>query len=72
MDEADLESHGAVTRFGGYNHDDWAKYADDMRFEQGIEDRDRALVERDKNRPCVIIWSLGNESGFGKAFIKGA
>ena len=44
----------------------------DLFFEPGITDRHTALVERDKNRTSVIIWSLGNESSFGKAFFKGA
>lgn len=72
MDECDLEMHGACTCEGGYSNKPWQRYADNMLFEQGIFDREKALVERDKNRPCVLIWSLGNESSFGKAFIKGA
>ncbi|MBQ7769880.1 MAG: beta-galactosidase, partial [Clostridia bacterium] len=72
MDEADLEMHGAATRDGGYDHKLWSEYAENEIFTGGILDRHTALVERDKNRPCVIIWSLGNESSFGKAFFKGA
>ena len=72
MDEADLEMHGAATRDGGYDHKLWSEYAENEIFTDGILDRHTALVERDKNRPCVIIWSLGNESSFGKAFFKGA
>lgn len=72
MDEADLETHGAATRWAGYEEKPWREYAEDMLFESGIYDRHVALVERDKNRPSVIIWSLGNESSFGKAFFRGA
>ena len=72
MDEADLEMHGACSRDGGYDIDLWKEYAENKFFEPGITDRHVALVERDKNRPSVIIWSLGNESSFGKAFFKGA
>lgn len=72
MDEADLEMHGACTRGGGYDRSLWSEYAENEFFADGIVDRHIALVERDKNRPCVIIWSLGNESSFGKAFFKGA
>ncbi len=72
MDEADLEMHGAATRDGRYERELWSEYAEDERFASGILDRHTALVERDKNRPCVIIWSLGNESSFGKAFFAGA
>ena len=73
MDEADLETHGAAARLGSGDtvFTAWQEYADEMRFSDGIMDRQVALVERDKNRPCVLIWSLGNESSFGKAFFKG-
>ena len=72
MDEADLEMHGACSRDGRYDIDLWKEYAENDFFTPGITDRHVALVERDKNRPSVIIWSLGNESSFGKAFFKGA
>ena len=72
MDEADLEMHGACSRDGRYDVDLWSEYAENDFFTPGITDRHVALVERDKNRPSVIIWSLGNESSFGKAFFKGA
>ena len=74
MDEADLEIHGALYCCGVPNSgsgDMWVAYADNMLFEPGITDRETALVERDKNRSSVIIWSLGNESCFGEAFING-
>ena len=72
MDEADLEMHGACSREGGYDGRLWSAYAEDSFFAEGIADRHKALVERDKNRPCVIMWSLGNESSFGEAFLEGA
>lgn len=72
MDEADVEMHGACTRDGRYENDLWKEYAENNFFSPGITDRHAALVERDKNRPSVIIWSLGNESSFGKAFFGGA
>ena len=72
MDEADVEMHGACRRFGGYDKEIWKDFAEDERFAPGITDRHMALVERDKNRPSVIIWSLGNEASFGKAFLPGA
>ena len=72
MDEADLEMHGACSRDGRYDIPLWEEYAENDFFTPGITDRHVALVERDKNRPSVIIWSLGNESSFGKAFFKGA
>jgi len=72
MDEADLEMHGACTRGGGYDVSLWKEYAENDFFTPGITDRHAALVERDKNRTSVIIWSLGNESSFGRAFFDGA
>ena len=72
MDEADLETHGAAALHGGYELSLWSNFAENEFFAQGIKDRHVALVERDKNRSCVIIWSLGNESSFGKSFFKGA
>lgn len=72
MDEADVEMHGAEYRRAGEIPQDWSEYAENEFFTKGIRDRHIALVERDKNRPCVIIWSLGNESSFGKAFFEGA
>lgn len=71
MDEADLEMHGACVREGSYEFSLWSDYAEDMLFAPGITDRHTALVERDKNRASVIIWSLGNESSFGRAFFDG-
>ena len=71
MNEADLEMHGACTRDGRYEYALWSEYAEDMLFAPGITDRHTALVERDKNRSSVIIWSLGNESSFGQAFFEG-
>ncbi len=54
IDEADLECHAL------YN-----KLAHDPQWTHAFVDRGQRLVERDKNHPCVIFWSLGNESGYG-------
>lgn len=54
MDEADLETHG----LRGY-------LASEPRWSAAFLDRVVRLAERDKNHPCVISWSLGNESGWG-------
>lgn len=72
LDEADVETHGAVTVEGGYDTELFKEFAENEFFTKGILDRHTALVERDKNRTCVIMWSLGNESGFGKSFFEGA
>lgn len=71
IDEGDLESHGCVEVYNdfkwswenGYNG--IALLASDERFKKAITDRAEALVKRDINRPCVMFWSLGNESGYG-------
>lgn len=72
LDEADIESHGAVLMSGPANFEEWIAFAENEFFTEAILDRHTALVERDKNRPSVIIWSLGNEASFGKSFHKGA
>ena len=59
IDEADLETHG----FGHTGN--VSQLSADPAWEPAYLDRARQMVERDKNHPCVIIWSLGNESGYG-------
>ncbi len=58
IDEADLEAHGA-----GFNHGNIL--SNDPQYEKAYLDRMERMVERDKNHPCVVMWSLGNESGYG-------
>ncbi len=78
IDEADIESHGCVNVYNdlhwrdkdGYNG--IALIAKDPQFREAILDRERLLVTRDINRPCVIFWSLGNESGYGENFREAA
>ena len=72
MDEADLETHGSCVREGTYEDRLWQDFAEMDRFAPGITDRHKSLVERDKNRTSVIIWSMGNEASFGRAFFDGA
>ncbi len=79
IDEADLESHGCVNVYNtGKTWDDPGCYngialiAKDPQFRDAILDRERLLVTRDVNRPCVIFWSLGNESGYGDNLREGA
>lgn len=71
MDEADVETHGAQTREGGDEMRLWVEYANLPLFENGVTDREITLYERDKNRACVVIWSLGNESSYGSVFYRG-
>ena len=59
VDECDLESHGM---FASGN---LSGLSDNPEWEGAYVDRMERLLERDKNHPCVIMWSLGNESGYG-------
>ena len=61
IDEANLESHGM-----GYNEESLAKNPE---WEMAHLARIKAVVERDKNHPCVIMWSLGNEAGNGNNMV---
>ena len=76
IDEADIEAHGPFmlyrkedtdrNRFHRWNE----KIADDPAWEKAIVDRVRLMVQRDKNRPSIIMWSMGNESAYGCNFEK--
>ncbi len=56
VDEADFESHAWITSL-----------CHDPRYRAALVERVSRMVERDKNHPSVILWSLGNESGYGAA-----
>jgi beta-galactosidase len=62
IDECDLETHGFGLDEPGLGA---PNPADDPRWEANLVDRMRRMVERDKNRPSVIMWSLGNECRSG-------
>lgn len=76
IDEADIEAHGPFmiyrkedtdyNRFKRWNE----KIADDPVWEEAIADRVKLMVERDKNRFCIVMWSMGNESAYGCNFEK--
>ncbi|MBO5071002.1 MAG: beta-galactosidase, partial [Roseburia sp.] len=75
IDEADHESHGAAELYCSEN-DRWEDhvehwnepFADNPEFLEATMDRTQRCVQRDKNRPCVIAWSMGNESAYGCCF----
>jgi len=62
IDETNIESHGI-----GYNKD--VTLADKPEWAAAHLDRAKRMVERDKNHPSVIIWSMGNEAGDGNNFL---
>ncbi len=63
FDEANIESHGI-----GYHPDE--TLANKPEWERAHLDRIQSVVERDKNHPSVIVWSMGNEAGDGVNFVK--
>ena len=75
IDEADHESHGASELYCSEN-DVWANhvehwnepFADNPAFMEHTMDRTQRCVQRDKNRPSVVAWSMGNESAYGCCF----
>lgn len=76
MNEADVEAHGPqmiyykedtdYNRFKGWNE----RIADNPVWEGAVLDRVQLMVQRDKNRPCILMWSMGNESAYGCNFEK--
>lgn len=65
IDEADVESHGCTKLVKEKDVDTYGLLACDLSFKESFLDRAKMMVERDKNHPCVVIWSAGNESGYG-------
>ena len=72
MSEADIETHGVVELYGTGYLDNYNMIADDITYENVIIDRIDSSIVPFKNRSCIFMWSLGNESGFGINFESGA
>ncbi len=76
IDEADNESHGTAPLY--FREDDYAermrlahvRIADNPDFIEAALDRVRSMVIRNRNRPCILVWSMGNECGYGVTFEK--
>ncbi|HTJ78426.1 MAG TPA: glycoside hydrolase family 2 TIM barrel-domain containing protein [Rariglobus sp.] len=62
MDENNLESHGI-------SYHRRILPGDDPKWEPAAVDRMQRMVIRDRSNPCVVMWSLGNEAGYGNAFM---
>ncbi len=76
IDEADIETHNTEHIYAGgrsnYNYEDeiisstsFGLLCSDPTYEKTILDRVQRCVIRDKNQACVVMWSLGNEAGYG-------
>lgn len=84
IDESDIEMHGTTSVYSnkpphGHAYSDYVipdrvygSLCHDKRFEAAVVDRVQRNVERDKNNACVLMWSLGNESGYGPNMEKAA
>ena len=74
IDEADNESHGTAPLY--FNEDDYSermrlahvRIADNPAFIEPTLDRVRSMVIRNRNRPSILVWSMGNECGYGVTF----
>lgn len=67
IDEANIESHGMGSWLNdGYSLD--KTLGNNLNWKDAHLDRTQRMVERDKNFPSIIIWSLGNEAGSGENF----
>ena len=65
INEANIEAHGMR-----YHNEGYEKLTNDTTWTGQWIDRGRRMVERDKNQPSIIMWSMGNEAGDGENFKK--
>ena len=74
IDEADNESHGTAPLY--FTESDYAermrlsheRIADNPEFTEATVDRVQSMILRGRNRPCILVWSMGNECGYGCTF----
>lgn len=66
--ESDIETHGTTMTHFVHSKDHYSICARDPRFEKPILDRVQRNVIQNHNRTSVVMWSLGNESGYGENF----
>ena len=65
IDEADLESHGTAIRQGTWTQEGRDEAPNQAMWKLAFIDRAERMVARDRNHPSIVMWSLGNESGYG-------
>jgi beta-galactosidase len=71
MDEANLETHGTWQK--NFKEDPTDPLpGSHMEWKNAVMERAKAMVERDKNHPSIIMWSLGNESWYGDLLLEEA
>ena len=70
IDEADIETHGTARGCDFSFGDQQNRLNNDRSWDGAFMDRMVRMVERDKNSPAVVMWSMGNESFFGENFVK--
>ena len=63
IDEANIEAHGME-----FHKEKYGFISDSDEWKKAWIQRGRSMVERDKNQPCIIMWSMGNEAGDGENF----
>jgi beta-galactosidase len=70
VDEANIEAHGIITYTPApdYFHKAISPVASDPLWKGALQFRIKNMVDRDRNHPCVVVWSLGNETGSGPNF----
>ena len=66
IDETNLETHGSWMRNGACEKDANSLPGDHAKWLPAVLDRAQSMYERDKNHPCILIWSCGNESCGGR------
>ncbi|GLX70819.1 beta-galactosidase [Paenibacillus glycanilyticus] len=68
IDEADLECHG-ISSAEHWKPEAFHRLSTNEAWREAFVDRAVRMVERDKNHACIVMWSMGNESGYGENHI---
>lgn len=68
ISESDIETHGIQAHRGKMDNEDYSIYARDPRFREPILDRVQRNLIINQNHTSIVIWSMGNESGYGENF----
>lgn len=66
IDEINLETHGTWQKNGFVQADENTLPGSDPHWRDAVLDRAKSMLERDKNHPCILLWSCGNEAYGGE------